>query len=50
MQRNSGRKDYTVFGDLKITSVAWFKREKKERGEWSQTTQGFESHFNNLSP
>lgn len=31
MQRNSGRKDYAVFGDLKITSVAWFKREKKRK-------------------
>lgn len=31
MQRNSGRKDYSVFGDLKITSVVWFKREGKKR-------------------
>lgn len=41
----------TVFQDLKITSVTKFKREKRKRKmRWSQTIQGFESHFKNLSP
>lgn len=33
MQRNCGRKDHSVFGDLKITSVAKYEKKKREKEE-----------------